>query len=141
MDFISLGYWGLFLMSFLAATIVPMSSEGLLAAMLLNDFDLSLLLISASIGNVLGGMSSYALGYLGNWTIIEKYLKTKKEKVLKYENKIERYGSLIAFFTWLPFVGDILAIGLGFFRVSLPKTILFMSFGKTLRYAAIIYIL
>lgn len=140
MDFLSLGYWGLFLMSFLAATIIPMGSEGFLAAMLLNDFDPSLLLISASTGNILGGMSSYALGYLGNWTIIEKYLKTKKETVLKYEKKIERYGVLIAFFTWLPFIGDILAIGLGFFRVSIPKTILFMSLGKALRYAAIIYI-
>ena len=140
MDFLSLGYWGLFLMSFLAATIIPMGSEGFLAAMLLNDFDPSLLLISASTGNILGGMSSYALGYLGNWTIIEKYLKTKKETVLKYEKKIERYGALIAFFTWLPFIGDILAIGLGFFRVSIPKTILFMSLGKAIRYAAIIYI-
>ena len=141
MDFINLGYWGLFLMSFLAATIIPMSSEGILAALLLNDFSPNLLLIAASTGNILGGMSSYALGYLGNWSIIEKYLKTKKEKVLKYENKIERFGALIAFFTWLPFIGDILAIGLGFFRVSIPKTILFMSFGKVLRYAAIIYIL
>lgn len=139
MDFINLGYWGLFVLSFLAATIIPMSSEGLLAAMLLNDFNPIILLITASAGNILGGITSYGLGYIGNWTIIEKYLKTKKEKVIKYENKIKHYGAFIAFLTWLPFVGDILAIGLGFFRVSIIKTIIFMTIGKSLRYAIIIY--
>jgi membrane protein YqaA with SNARE-associated domain len=139
MDFLSLGYLGLFLLSFFAATIVPISSEGLLAIMLTGDFNPSILLIVASSGNILGGLSSYGLGLIGNWTLIEKYLKTKKEKVLKYQEKIEKYGSLVAFFTWLPFIGDILAIGLGFFRVSFIKSLIFMSLGKTLRYAVIIY--
>jgi len=141
MDFISLGYWGLFIISFLAATIIPFSSEGVLAAMLINDFNPTLLLIAASTGNTLGGLSGYILGYIGNWALIEKYLKTKKDKVLIYESRIKKYGALIAFLTWLPFIGDILAIALGFFRVSIYKTILYMSIGKTLRYAVVIYII
>lgn len=141
MDFIELGYWGLFIMSFLAATIIPMSSEGLLAVMIFNDFNPIILLIAASSGNILGGMSSYALGYIGNWTLIEKYLRTKKEKVLKYERKVQKYGALIAFLTWLPFVGDVLALALGFFRVSITKSLVFMSIGKVSRYAFILFIL
>ena len=141
MDFISLGYWGLFIISFLAATIIPFSSEGVLAAMLINDFNPTLLLIAASTGNTLGGLSGYILGNIGNWALIEKYLKTKKDKVLIYESRIKKYGALIAFLTWLPFIGDILAIALGFFRVSIYKTILYMSIGKTLRYAVVIYII
>jgi len=137
----SLGYWGLFLMSFLAATIVPISSEVMLATMLLNDFNGLLLFFAASTGNILGGLSSYGLGYLGNWTLIEKYLRTKKEKVLKYELKVEQYRALIALLTWLPFVGDLLAIALGFFRVSFLKTLVFMSLGKAIRYLAIIYVI
>ena len=139
MEFIDLGYWGLFIISFLAATIIPFSSEGVLATMILNDFNPTLLLIYASLGNTLGGLSGYVLGYIGNWALIEKYLKTKKEKVLKYESKIQTYGALIAFLTWLPIIGDVLAIALGFFKVSVPKTILFMAIGKTLRYAVVIY--
>ena len=141
MDFIELGYLGLFIISFLAATIIPFSSEGVLAAMLLNGFNPVLLLISASLGNTLGGLSGYILGYIGNWALIEKYLKTKREKVLVYESKIQKYGALIAFLTWLPIIGDVLAIALGFFRVSISKTIFYMTIGKTLRYAVVIYLL
>lgn len=140
MELMDLGYFGLFLMSFLAATIIPISSEVMLATMLQANFNSAILLTVAASGNILGGMSSYGLGYIGNWTLIEKYLRTKKTKVLSYQSKIERYGALIAFLTWLPFVGDILAIGLGFFRVSIFKTVVYMSIGKTLRYLFIIYI-
>ncbi|MCP4214907.1 MAG: DedA family protein, partial [bacterium] len=72
------GYLGLFAGSFLAATIVPFSSEALLSAMIYMGYDVTVCVTVASIGNWLGGMSSYFLGYLGKLEWIEKYLKVKK---------------------------------------------------------------
>ena len=71
------GYIGLFLASFLAATIIPLSSEIVLSILIANNYDLSLSLVVASLGNWFGGLSSYAIGRLGNWNFIEKYFRIK----------------------------------------------------------------
>jgi membrane protein YqaA with SNARE-associated domain len=140
MDWFSLGYWGLFLLSFLAASVVPISSEGMLTAMLYAGYNAQWVLIIASLGNILGGISSYLLGYWGHWGIIEKILRTPPEKVKKYEGLVSKYGVWLALFTWLPFVGDLLALGLGLYQSPILKTFLLMSIGKIARYVAVIYL-
>lgn len=132
------GYWGLFLASFLAATIIPFSSEALVALMLAGPFSKTGILLTATAGNWLGGLSGYGLGYLAKWDWIEKYLRIKKEKVYRWQIRIERYGSILAFFCWLPGVGDILAVALGIFRVSWHKVFIWMLAGKFLRYLLIV---
>ena len=77
------GYVGLFIASFLAATIIPLSSEIVLSILIANNYDLSLSLGVASLGNWLGGLSSYAIGMLGNWNFIEKYFRIKKNTILQ----------------------------------------------------------
>ena len=77
------GYIGLFLASFLAATIIPLSSEIVLSILIANNYDLSLSLFVASLGNWFGGLSSYGIGRLGNWEFIEKYFRIKKNKILQ----------------------------------------------------------
>ena len=64
--------WGLFLASFLAATVVPFSSEALLTFLIINGTNAYIAVLVASAGNWRGGMSSYAIGYLGKWEWIEK---------------------------------------------------------------------
>jgi membrane protein YqaA with SNARE-associated domain len=59
--------WGLFLASFLAATVVPFSSEALLSFLIINGTDAYTAVLVATFGNWLGGMSSYGIGYLGKW--------------------------------------------------------------------------
>jgi len=73
--------WGLFLASFLAATVVPFSSEALLSYLIINGTDPYTAILVASAGNWLGGMSSFGIGYLGKWEWIEKYLRIKREKI------------------------------------------------------------
>ncbi|MGB1831624.1 MAG: hypothetical protein ACPHIT_05435, partial [Flavobacteriaceae bacterium] len=65
------GYLGLFLASFLAATVLPLSSEIVLSFLLANEYDFLSCLTIATLGNWLGGLSSYGLGFLANWKIIE----------------------------------------------------------------------
>ena len=83
------GYLGLFLASFLAATILPLSSEIVFSVLIVNKYDLSICLFVATLGNWVGGMSSYALGWLAKWSFIEKYLRIKKERIQSFKIKIE----------------------------------------------------
>ena len=74
-----LGYLGLFISSFLSATLIPLSPEILLGILIFNGFKLWLSILVATLGNFLGGITTYFVGYLGDWKKIEKYVKSKKE--------------------------------------------------------------
>ena len=141
--FADLGYLGLFISCFLAATfIIPFSPEVVLGALILKGFDLQLTILIATIGNWMGGMTSYFIGRIGDWKKIEKYFKIKKEKVLVFKLRIDKWGSVLAFFTWFPLGGDILALSLGFFKVDVYKVSIWMLIGKFFRFvvsAIIIY--
>jgi membrane protein YqaA with SNARE-associated domain len=126
--------WGLFLASFLAATVVPFSSEALLAFLIANGTDTGTAVLVATAGNFLGGMSSYGLGYLGKWEWIEKYLRIKRETIAKWHDRLYKRGAVFAFFSWLPAVGDIFAVGLGLLRSNVLITALAMLAGKFARY-------
>lgn len=129
------GYIGLFVGAFLAATIIPFSSDILLIGILLAGGDPWISFLSATAGNWLGGLTSYGLGRIGKWEWIEKWFHVSEEKLLKQKSKIDKYGSWIALITWLPFVGDVFAIGLGFYKLHFGKCALFMLIGKGTRFA------
>ncbi|GHV34054.1 membrane protein [Bacteroidia bacterium] len=129
------GYLGLFIGSFFAATIIPFSSEIILTGILIAGGDPILSLVAATSGNWLGGVTSYGLGYLGKWKWIEKFFKVKLETLEKQKHRIDKYGKLLAFFTWLPIVGDVLSIALGFYKINPKLCILFMLIGRFVRFS------
>lgn len=131
---IHLGYVGLFAGSFLAATIIPFSSDVLLVGALVAGLNPLGAFIVATLGNWLGGLTSYYIGHLGRWQWIEKWLRVNEETLLKHKGLFDKHGSFIALLTWLPFVGDVFAIGLGFYRVNFVKSATFMLVGKSLRF-------
>ena len=92
--------------------------------------------VIATVGNWLGSLSSYWLGWLGKWDWLEKWFKIKQETLEKQKKYIDRYNSFIAFFSWAPVVGDVLSVGLGFYRISFWKCAFWMLFGKAVRFAA-----
>ncbi len=129
-----LGYWGLFIGSFLASTILPMSADVLLIGALAIDGNVWLCVAIATVGNWLGGLTSYGIGWLGKWEWIEKWLKVKKEKLLRQKKNIDRYGVWLALFTWLPLVGDLFAIALGFYRIRPYTSTVYMLIGRLARF-------
>jgi len=134
MDWLTgLGYTGLFIGSFLASTIIPFSSDLLLIALLALGFDPWICLIVATVGNSLGGMTSYGLGWLGKWKWIER-LGVSRQRLESQKARIECWGSLLAFFAWLPAVGDVFAIALGFYRVSPRRCTIYMFVGRLARF-------
>ncbi len=140
MDLVEAGYFGLFLLTFLSATILPLSSELMLILMLTKNYSPLTCLIVASSGNSLGGVTNYIIGRLGNIKWLKR-IGVKEEKIQKTLPKIQKYGAYLAFLSWVPFVGDLFIVGLGFFRVSFSKVTLFMVIGKFTRYLIIIYFL
>ena len=79
---------------------------------------------------------SYGLGWLAKWRFIEKYFRIKIETIKNFKDKIDKWGSVIAFFCWLPIIGDPLAVGLGFFKTNVVLVSIWMFIGKMIRYIA-----
>jgi membrane protein YqaA with SNARE-associated domain len=140
MEWLELGYFGLFLATFLAATVVPFSSEAILAAMLYAGFDPIICVIIATVGNTLGGVSSYFLGYMGSWSILHRWFKVDQSKTERWREKINKYGSFMALLCWLPLIGDLIAIALGVFRATMVPVFVFMTLGKASRYVVLIWV-
>lgn len=132
---LDLGYVGLFVGSFLASTVVPFSADVLLIGMLAAGGAPWMVIIVATVGNFLGGLTSYGIGRLGKWEWIEK-LGANPEKISRHKAKIDKYGAWVALLSWIPFIGDVLAIALGFFRVRFVPSAIFMLIGKFGRFVA-----
>ena len=81
--FIEYGYWGLFLASFLAATILPFSSEVVFAGLIAAGLDVWSLIIFATVGNSLGGATCYYMGKLGKIEWLNKWFKISEDKINK----------------------------------------------------------
>ena len=139
LEFAEWGYAGLFIASFLAATVVPFSSEVVFSALVFGGLDPWICVVVASLGNWLGGMSSYFLGRLGKMEWIEKYLRVKREKIETYRERIQKYGDWFAFFSFLPGIGDIIAVASGFFRCRWWIVAISMLLGKFARYVVWMY--
>ena len=140
-SFAEWGYLGLFFASFLAATIIPfLSSEALLSLMIVNQYSLGTVLLVATIGNWLGGLSCYYIGWLGKWDLIEKHLKIKVLTLERLKPKADRWGAPLAFFCWIPVIGDPLAVGLGLFKTNPISVALWILIGKGIRYLVWAYI-
>ena len=125
------GLAGVFGASFLASTIVPLSSEAVLFAFLkLYPDQAALALALATLGNTLGGLTSYAIGRL----LPDRRQKGFEPRVLE---KLKRYGSPLMFFAWLPVVGDALCAAAGWLRVSWLAALGFMAAGRLARYLVV----
>jgi len=133
-------YISIFFLSFLAATIIPFSSEvGLFSYMAVGKFNNELLLIFASLGNILGSCVNYILGLFIIKFKTKSWFPYKDNQILKATNWFNRFGVYSLFFAFLPIVGDPLTLIAGIFRVSFLKFIILVSFGKILRYLLIYY--
>lgn len=137
MDYFSIGFTGLFFITFLSATVLTFPSEIFLIAMLSKGFDPITCLFVATIGNSLGSLTNYGIGRLGNPTWLEK-VGMNESKLEKRKHQIQKYGSWLALISWVPIIGDPLMICLGYFRVPFLKTVFLMTLSKFVRYLCIV---
>jgi membrane protein YqaA with SNARE-associated domain len=119
--------WSLLAGSFLAATLIPLSSEVMLFAVLRLHPDLVWpAVIVATIGNTAGGMVSYAMG---RWI--------PHNKPIQYEALLKRHGATLLTMAWAPLIGDALCIAAGWLRIHWLPCLGFMALGKAARYAVL----
>ena len=114
----------LFGASFLASTLIPISSEAALFAVLKLHADLAWPAIGvATLGNTLGGLTTYLIG---------RYIGSKKP--LTQLEWVTRYGSPLLALAWLPFVGDALCLAAGWVKLNWVAVALWSAAGRFARY-------
>lgn len=134
---VSYGYIGVFIAAFLAATVLPFSSEVVFGGVLAAGASYWPLIIAATIGNSLGGMTCYWLGSLGKLEWLSKHFGMKEEKVRKWVGRIQGRGSWVSLFVALPGVGDFIAVAVGYLRANPWQVLFWMTLGKFIRYVVV----
>ena len=132
---------GMFISAFLAGSVIPFSSELVLVALVKLGVDPTACVAAATIGNTMGGMTCYWMGHLGKMDWLEKYFRIKKEKVDRMRVRLQGKGAMMAFFAFLPIIGSVLSVALGFMRSNMWITVVSMAVGKLFRYAMILWAL
>lgn len=135
--FVEIGYVGLFIAAFLAATILPLSSEVVLSALLLSGYAPVMLILVATIGNVLGSLTNYGLGYGVRLGVMKKWIRISEKEIERAERRFSKYGIGCLFFAWVPVIGDPLTVVAGAMRVSMRWFLLLVTAGKLLRYVVV----
>lgn len=131
------GYVGMFLSALIAGTVVPFSSEAVLVALISMGLNPIGCILTATAGNMIGGMTCYWLGSLGNMLWIEKYFGVNKKKLERAERFVKGRGAWMAFFMFIPFLGEAIGVVLGLMRANAWITAIAMFLGKSFRYIAI----
>ncbi len=133
-------YPALFALSFLAATLLPLGSEWLLVALLLNRRDPVALVAVATAGNYLGACTTWLIGMYGGSWLIRTLLRIDEQAENRAKELYTRYGAWSLLFSWLPVVGDPLCLVGGVLRVGFGRFSLLVGTGKLARYAAVAWL-
>lgn len=136
---IQYGYWGMFVAAFIAGSVFPFSSEAVMAGLQLAGLSPLPLLIWGTAGNVAGSMFNYGIGRLGRMEWIEKYLHVKREKVERTQQWMASKGAWMGVLCFLPVLGSVIAVTLGFMRANPLISLISITIGKLIRYAILIY--
>ena len=131
------GYVGMFLSALIAGTVVPFSSEAVLVALISMGLNPIGCVLAATAGNMIGGMTCYWLGSLGNMLWIEKYFGVNKKKLERAERFVKGRGAWMAFFMFIPFLGEAIGVVLGLMHANAWITAIAMFLGKSIRYIVI----
>ena len=124
-----LSLWGLFLSSLLGATLLPGGSEFVLLGVLKLHPELFWpAILLGTLGNTLGGMITFGMGYM-----------LPQTQQLKHVEKLRSYGTPALLLAWAPVIGDALCLTAGWLRLNPLHAALFMAIGKFARYYFIAY--
>ena len=138
---IFISYFKLFLISFLAATILPFSSEIVLTAMYLsNSFETYFLLIFASLGNILGSITNWYLGKKITIFQDRKWFPVSPDQLDRSQKYFQKYGLWSLLLAWVPIIGDPLTLLAGVLKVRFSLFLILVSISKISRYLFILYV-
>lgn len=131
------GLPALFVLSFLAATVLPLGSEWLLITLILNLFDPGSVVVVATVGNFLGACTTYGVGFWGSAFLLQRVLRIDTKQSEKATALFRRYGSWTLLLSWMPIIGDPLCLVAGTLRCNFFLFSVLVFIGKLARYAFI----
>jgi membrane protein YqaA with SNARE-associated domain len=131
------GLPALFLLSFLASTVIPLGSEWLVVTLILQSYQPEYVVAVAAAGNYLGACTTYLVGLWGAGFLIQKVLGIDEAALARAQLFYCRYGSWSLLFSWLPVIGDPLCLVGGALRINFILFSLLVFAGKLARYAVI----
>jgi membrane protein YqaA with SNARE-associated domain len=132
-------YLSLMFTGFLAATLIPASSEALLLVLFQQGYTPWLLWLAATIGNTLGSCVNWFLGREIVRFRDRRWFPVSLQQLQKAQALFNRYGTWSLLLAWLPVVGDPLTLVAGVLRVRFVLFLMLVATGKGLRYAVVIY--
>jgi len=132
------GYLNLFILSFLASTVLPFGSEALVIALVYQGFSPFTVVMVATTGNFLGACTTYYLGLKGRH-VLERYLSPSPEKLEKSEQLFNKYGIYTLLFTWVPGIGDVITMVAGLMQLPFRSFSILVFLGKFGRYFVLAY--
>jgi membrane protein YqaA with SNARE-associated domain len=132
------GYAGLFIISFLAASLLPLSSELFVLAMPAVGYNIWLVGIVATAGNFMGALANYYVGKKGADFVMSRYFRVKQESWDRAKRFYHRWGAVALFFSWVPVIGDPLTAVAGTFNLNLSTFTFWVILGKGLRYLVLL---
>ena len=131
------GYLGLFIVSAVAASIVPLSNEVLVIAMPPLGFNPWIVGIVATVGNVVGALTMYWLGVKGADYVVNRY-KVKRERLEQAENWFKKWGAPSLLLAGLPIIGDPICLAAGATSMPMVRFLACTFVGKGWRYILIL---
>lgn len=130
---------GLFFVSFLAATLLPLGSELLLLSLVSLYPDMAWYAWGvASLGNTLGGMTNWWLGAFLLHFQTHRFFPVSVSRLAQVQGLFSRYGQPMLLFGWLPVIGDALCLAAGVAKIHWLKSLAWILIGKSMRYGALI---
>ena len=131
------GLPALFLLAFLAATVVPLGSEWLLVALLLGGAEPVGAVLTATAGNFLGACTTWGLGWYGSPLLLERFLRVDRRSQERAEKLFAQYGPWALLLSWVPVIGDPLCLLAGLLKVPFVRFSLPTFVGKLVRYGIV----
>ena len=134
-----MAYLSLFATALLAATLLPLSSEALLAALIYQQYSPVLLWLVAVAGNTLGSCVNWYLGGQCLRWQDRKWFPFSRLQLEKAQHQFKRYGLWSLLFAWVPLIGDPLTLVAGMMRIRFGIFLVLVFIGKSVRYAAVLF--
>lgn len=131
------GLPALFVLSFLAATVLPLGSEWLLICLILESWNPEQVVAVATLGNYLGACTTYGIGIWGSAFVMHRVLRIDDQQSEKAAALFKKYGSWSLLFSWLPVIGDPLCLVAGSLRLNFLFFSCFVFIGKLARYGLV----
>ena len=131
------GYLSLFISALVAASLIPLSPEVLIALMF-KTHNFWAMLIIATAGSYLGSVTTYLFGYFGIYKISNRFEIISREKYEKGLKLFEKYGAWMLLFTSVPVIGDVFPFVGGAVRYDFKKFSILILIGKFVRFALVL---